>query len=115
MNASGCIYTDANGLEINVGDCVKMAGWPWADVPTSEHTALTLAGEPLTPFEACGRVTAIDDPDGDVDDEGRSVAIPPRVSVRFDDGTTDRYSGHWLGSWGDEDAPFEFEDLERIP
>ncbi len=45
-----------------------------------------------------GVITAISDPDGDYDDElGRGVLIPPRVTVRFDDGSTDTADTHYDG------------------
>jgi hypothetical protein len=108
-------YVDAKGAEISKGDRVRMAGWPWEELPLGERPVLTVAGEPLSAAEASGTILSISDPDGDVGDEGRSIAIPPRITVRFDDGVEDRYPGHWLaaGPW-DEDAPYEFEDIEKI-
>ena len=107
-------YVDALGVEMVVGDRVRMAGWPWEDRPVRERPVLTFAGEPLSAREAEGVVTRFEEADGDVDDEGRSVTIAPRAHVRFDDGTEDRYSGRWLGRFWEDDAPFQFEDLEKI-
>ena len=62
-----------------------------------------------------GTVTQITDVDGDVDDEGRSVAYLPQVHVRFDDGVEDSFGSYWsaTGPW-DEDAPFVCDDVEVV-
>lgn len=39
-----------------------------------------------------GRVVEIEEWDGDVDDDGRSISIPPRVVVEWQDGSRDTYS-----------------------
>jgi hypothetical protein len=59
-----------------------------------------------------GQITRITDLDGDVDDYGRSYAIPPKVYVKFVAGTEDFFHTSWKGGWYSEDAPFECEDLE---
>jgi hypothetical protein len=108
-------YVDAKGTEISEGDRVAMAGWPWSDANLDEHPVFTLAGKPLSEAEACGTILSISDPNVDDGDKGQPVDIPPRVTVRFDDGVEGRYTGRWLatGPW-DEDAPYEFEDIEKI-
>ena len=71
-------------------------------------------------------VTRITDVDGDVNDEGRSVMIPPYVYVRLDgepvpdeaetaDAETASFRTYFTGRWyGDDDAPFMAEDLEVV-
>lgn len=73
-------------------------------------------------------VTRITDPDGDVDDDGRSIAIPPYIYVRLDgteipdtatglspDGEYANFRTYFTGrGWWDEDAPFACDDLEVI-
>lgn len=62
-----------------------------------------------------GVVESISDPDGDVNDYGRPVAILPRVVVRFDDGSADSFVAQWTARGpGDEDAPYECEDLVGV-
>lgn len=60
-----------------------------------------------------GVVTGISDPDGDVNDYGRPVAIPPYVSVSYDDGTEDRHPASWnaTGPWDDDCDDFTCEDV----
>ena len=116
MSAYLDTYVDANGVEIVAGDRIRMAGWPWADQPVLERPVLTVGLKPLTECEACGVIVRFEDPDGDVDDEtGRSIMIPAAIHVRFDDGTEDHYQGHWTGGYMEDDAPWEFEDVEKIP
>lgn len=66
-----------------------------------------------------GRVTDITEPDGDVDDYGRSIAVGPFVTVRFDNGQEDTFTAYAvIGGWGDymrEDLPYRCDDLELIP
>ena len=71
-------------------------------------------------------VTHISDCDGDVDDEGRSLSIPPYVYVKpenegdaadlADHIATDGTYGfrtYWTAhGWWDEDAPYKTDDLE---
>ena len=64
---------DGAGQQLVVGTRVKIDAW--AEYP-----------------EARGYVTAISDLDGDTDDEGRSFAILPRVTVKFDDGEEETFS-----------------------
>jgi hypothetical protein len=61
-----------------------------------------------------GTVTGITDPDGDVDDEGHTIGISPRVVVMFDDGEDDRFTTSYTGRGPGEDAPWECEDLKVI-
>jgi len=42
--------------------------------------------------KATGTVESLGEFDGDVDDEGRSRAVYPRVRVRFDDGSVDSFA-----------------------
>lgn len=87
-------HVDANGKSFAVGTRVKVGGW--LDLP-----------------EAFGVVTEISDLDGDVNDEGRSVVIMPRVTVKFDAGDTEVY-----GTTGDlgmgmyADPVFTCEEIE---
>lgn len=99
-------YTDAHGALLQEGDRVKMAGWPWPGA----------AGHELREDYAHGVIVSISDPDGDADDEGRTIGIPPAVKVQFDDGDEDTFTGTWTarGWWDDENAPFEFEDIEKV-
>ena len=39
-----------------------------------------------------GRVTEVSDWDGDIDDYGKPIGIPPRISVMFNDGTDDDFT-----------------------
>lgn len=64
-----------------------------------------------------GRVTAISDPDGDVDDEGRTIGYNPVVTVRWDDGTkediaTYNHSTGWDGYMAD--PVWEAEEIEVV-
>lgn len=88
---------DDEGREIRAGERVRLAGWP----RPGEHDAA----------QAHGIVLCVTDPDGDVDDEGRSYGIPPQVEVRFDDGVEDSFRTTWLGGFY-EDAPFRVDDVE---
>lgn len=85
-------FIDGNGVEFKVGTRV-------------------IVGDPQD-AESYGRVRQISDPDGDVDDEGRPVYYPPRVTVQFE-GFEDVFICHSTasGPW-DEDAPFACDDLE---
>lgn len=63
-------------------------------------------------------VTKITDPDGDVDDEGRTIGIPPYVHVelRTPNGVViemDDLRTYWTAQgWWDEDAPYKCDDIE---
>jgi hypothetical protein len=62
-----------------------------------------------------GYVVEITDPDGDVDDEGRSIAINPRITVLFDDGDQDSFTT-WLKVYGyqyHDPAVFQTDELRR--
>lgn len=67
-----------------------------------------------------GVVTAISEPDADYDDElGRGVMYPPKVTVRFPDGTEDMSSSHDITpiGWhvypdGPDELVFEATDVE---
>jgi hypothetical protein len=69
------IHVDANEVEIKVGDKVK---WGDSDEPNYQ-----------------GVVDHFTDPEGDVDDEGRSISIDPRCYVKFDDGTVEWDNGFY--------------------
>lgn len=59
-----------------------------------------------------GVVTSIVPLDGDVDNEGRPVAIGPTVKVLYDDGTEDEYDAHWSAKGPEDmDAPFVCHNL----
>ena len=64
-------------------------------------------------LENDGTVTEISDPDGDVDDYGRSVGILPRVFVKYDDGTDDNYPCRWnaTGPWDDHRDDYTCDDV----
>ena len=91
-------YTDANGEEIKVGDRIRIPGADWMNSDLMSH----------------GVITKIDEPDGDVDDEGRAIGIDPEVHIKFDDGDEDHFNGRWTGTFYTDDAPFQFEDIEKI-
>jgi hypothetical protein len=71
-------------------------------------------------------VTKITDIDGDVDDEGRGIAIPPFVYVNLGDaplhddavaadGDEQGFRTYFTGQgWWDEDAPFKCDDMEVV-
>jgi hypothetical protein len=82
-------YIDANGRPFEEGSRVHVCDYP-------------------------GTVTRITDPDGDVDDEGRTIGINPKVTVLFDDGSDDTYSTSYTGTGPDQDAPWQCDDLEVI-
>jgi hypothetical protein len=86
-------YHDANGEPIDKGDRVRIAGPHKIPSP-----------------ESSGVILSISDPDGDVDDEGRSVYYPPRVTVLFDIGDEDYFLGYHV--YGDDG--FTFEDLVKL-
>lgn len=90
-----------------------------ADVPLTVGAFVSIVGavveESDPPETWIGRVTAIVEPDGDSDDEGRSIVRGPLLDVRFGDGMEDRFTGRWLGGWFDDDGPFRFEDVLIVP
>lgn len=61
-----------------------------------------------------GTVTALGEPDGDVNSYGRMVAILPTVTVAYDDGTEDTYPARWnaTGPWDDHRDDYTCDDLE---
>jgi hypothetical protein len=89
------IVFDVNGVKLAVGMRVAVD----LDDPTS-----------------FGLVEEISDPDGDVNDEGRGIAINPSVSVRFDDGSEDSFTTWWTatGPWDDMGAPYRCDDVEVV-
>lgn len=67
---------------------------------------------------ATGTVTDISEWEGDVDDEGRSIGIPPYVGVEFDDGSTDSFiTSEWEyegWAWDREPVAGKVEDLTVV-
>ncbi len=57
----------------------------WTDAngkPLRMDTRVRCTGDMEAP---AGTIVMLSDPDGDVDDEGRSIYLPARVAVRWDD------------------------------
>lgn len=91
-------YVDAKGNTIKAGDRVRIVMPPMK-----------------VDFATEGKVISISDPDGDTNDYGRVVAIPPQIEILFDDGDTDTYVMSWASTgWWDENAPFVTEEVEVI-
>jgi hypothetical protein len=61
-----------------------------------------------------GTVTEITEPDGDVDEYGRTVGISPYVTVTYDDGEMERYPTRWnaTGPWDDHRDDYTCDDLQ---
>ena len=79
------------------------------DVPIKVGSRVTIGTEHVW------TVTRITDPDGDVDDEGRSIAIPPYVHVTHE-GTEESWRTYFTGQgWWDDEAPFACDDLTVLP
>lgn len=105
-------YQDANGVSIGRDTRVRIAGSGKPDFETN--------GNPPEFFT--GVIVVISDPDGDVDDEGRSIGIPPAATVLFDDGEEDTFTGEVPREYYPEMAygymegpiPYVFEDIEVI-
>lgn len=91
-------YVDAKGNTIKAGDRVRIV--------------FTLPIK--VDFATEGKVICINDPDGDVDDYGRTVAINPTIEVLFDDEDTDTFIMGWTGNYWNEEAPFQTDDVEVI-
>jgi len=67
------------------------------DVPITVGATVKVGEGP----EGVGTVVSISDWDGDADDDGRTIAIPPRVEVRFHtDGALDEYGCYSRSSYG---------------
>jgi hypothetical protein len=93
------LVLDANGKELKVGSLVRAVGYNSAtDDPAMFH----------------GKITSISDPDGDVDDHGRTVAYPPYITVLFDNGGEERYGAIMddMAFFWDGDMPWECDDIE---
>lgn len=59
-----------------------------------------------------GVVTDLGDWDGDTDDYGRTIGIPPSITVRFDDGTTEHFTTcEWTWRNPDQDKVEEVNAL----
>lgn len=95
------VVTDAGGKKLSVGDRFKLYGYvAKADREDKLHQ---------------GVVTAISDPDGDVDDEGRSVHYPPKITALFDDGATEDFETFSLARhYMDDDYTYQCDELEKI-
>ena len=61
-----------------------------------------------------GTVTELTDPDGDVNEYGRPVALGPYVIVDYDDGTRERWTATWnaTGPWDDYRDDYTCDDVE---
>lgn len=81
-------YQDAYGNSLKRGDRVRMRLHPTDEPEPCDY----------------GVITEIYDPDGDVDDEGRTIGIPPAIVVEFDiPGWTKEKVEEWQArypSWG---------------
>lgn len=71
-------YKDANGEEIHQDDRVVMPD----DGDCQDR----------------GTIIAINEPEGDVDDEGRTIYHAPSIRVHFDNGDVESFA---LDTWGD--------------
>ena len=92
--------TDFDGRPLTVGTRVKVYD---ADLDVSFDVDALV-----------GIVTDLGDFDGDVNDEGRPIPIYPRLTVRFDDGTTERFdTGEWRWSQCDEPSG-KCEDVDAL-
>ena len=89
------VVLDRNGAPITVGACV-------IDPDTGT---------------AGGTVTGLTDPDGDVNEYGRPVALGPYVIVDYDDGTRERWTATWnaTGPWDDYRDDYTCDDVEVAP
>lgn len=125
-------YVDANGKEIKAGtrvycgpNCPRCLGCGtvyWNPTSNNDPQFTEDARCPdcygsgvVEAAEYYGVILGISDPDGDVDDYGRTIGIAPRVTVLFDDGSDDRFIASWTakGPW-DEDAPYQCDDVTAI-
>lgn len=91
--------------------------WDLVDAPLAPGIPVVLAGAAdLADRERYGVVVGVSDADCDVDDEGRSYGINPKVSVRFYDGVEDAFRTAAIGSWwqDDDDPSFRCEDLVAV-
>jgi len=86
-------YLDCNGVEIRKGDKVRVGPDP-GDV---------------------GTILSISDPDGDVDEYGRTVGINPSVKVQFPD-CDDSFMCAWqaTGPWDDDNPDWQCDDVEKV-
>lgn len=89
----GFVVVDAHDQRLVVGSRTRPYTWNCTGIPG-------------------GTVTCITEPEGDVDDEGRSIGINPRITVLFDDGVKDDFNTSYQGSWYD-DGKFVCEDVVR--
>jgi len=60
-----------------------------------------------------GTVIQLTEPDGDVNEYGRQVAVGPFVVVEYDDGTTERWTASWnaTGPWDDHRTDYTCDDV----
>ena len=98
------VMYDSHGTAITVG--ARVIEYPRDGVGTGD-------GPPVE----VGTVTAITEPDGDTDDEGRIVGIPPAVIVQYDDGTQERWVATWnaTGPWDDHRTDYTCDDITVTP
>jgi hypothetical protein len=100
-------YLDANEDEIKKYDRVRCVGLKETEKGNDQYY---------------GIIREISDPDGDVDDEGRSIGIPPTITIHFNDGSEDTFSGYvpskyypalaYGHEFDEEPIPYVFEDIE---
>ena len=85
---------DSAGNKFAVGDRVKVYGFD----PENDD-----------PKDFFGTVTHISEIDGDVDDYGRGIMIPPYVHVKMDNGEDEHYV-----SYSQSYEPFLCEDIDKL-
>lgn len=96
--ARGQTVVDRRGSRIVVGS--RIAG-EWVRVGARDT------------YWPAGIVTEVSDCDGDADDYGNIIAINPKVTVKFDNGTEDTFSTTYTSGYYVEPAIFEAEELMR--
>jgi hypothetical protein len=64
-----------------------------------------------------GTVIELTEPDGDVNSYGRNVPLGPYVIVKYDDGTTERWTATWnaTGPWDDDRDDYTCDDVTVAP
>jgi hypothetical protein len=95
----GEVHRDADGSLIEVGTRIAAASGTISD--KNGMRTYDIPG---------GVIKEISDPDGDVDDEGRTIGINPQVTVLYDDGEEDTYTTFYdwqSGEWTCEDITVE--------
>lgn len=111
-------FVDAYGTPIAVGDRVRVSRMPSEEPCPTDY----------------GVVTSLCEPEGDADDEGRPIGIPPSVEVDFDlPGYTEEQAAEWAkkyprlfggqpwtaerftGSCGYNSYECQFEEIVKVP